>query len=102
MNHLVLIGGLIGLAAVAGVPAATWLGGASPEQPAAADKALPTAPVVPALLSEDGARQIAWRSGLDHIEEIVLSGKRWELAGRDRTGQEMTLDIDAGDGRLLH
>ncbi|KRE00309.1 hypothetical protein ASE63_09565 [Bosea sp. Root381] len=100
MNNLVLVGGLLGLAAIAGVPATTWLGTTRPQPLVSTDKALAATPA--ARLSEDDARHIAWRSGLDHIEEIMLSGERWEVAGRDRTGQEITLDIDAKDGRLLH
>lgn len=54
------------------------------------------------LVSEAAARRIAWRSGVDHIEEIVLSGERWEIAGRDRSGNEKALDIHAFDGRILN
>jgi hypothetical protein len=53
-------------------------------------------------VSEEAARRIAWRSGIDHIEEILLSGERWEVAGRDRTGNEKALDIHAYDGRILN
>lgn len=53
-------------------------------------------------VSEASARRIAWRSGLDHIEEIVLSGERWEIAGRDRTGKEKALDIHADDGSVIN
>ncbi len=53
-------------------------------------------------VSEESARRIAWRSGVDHIEEIVLSGERWEVAGRDRTGNEKALDIHAYDGSVLY
>ncbi len=53
-------------------------------------------------VSEQAARRIAWRSGVDHIEEINLSGERWEIAGRDRTGNEKALDIHAHDGSLLN
>ena len=100
MNNVVLVGGLIGLAAVAGLPAANWLGATRPAPSLTAGEAQ-AAPAA-ARLSEDEARRIAWGSGLDHIEEIVLSGERWEVAGRDRTGLEIRLDIDAVDGRLLH
>lgn len=109
MNHPVLVGGLLGLAAIVGVPATTWLdkswldtawlGTARTEPATSTDKAPNTTPA--ARLSEDDARYIAWSSGIDHIEEIVLSGNRWEIAGRDRMGQEIRLDIDAADGRLL-
>jgi hypothetical protein len=58
-------------------------------------------PDKPALLSEHGARQIAWRFGLVHVEEIARSGSRWEIAGRDRDGNETMLDISAYDGRIL-
>ena len=53
-------------------------------------------------VSEASARRIAWRSGVDHIEEIILSGERWEVAGRDRIGNEKALDIHAYDGSVLN
>ncbi|KPF65981.1 hypothetical protein IP69_16035 [Bosea sp. AAP35] len=53
-------------------------------------------------VSEQAARRIAWRFGFDHIEEIVLAGDRWEIAGRDRAGHEKLLDIHAYDGRILN
>lgn len=52
-------------------------------------------------IAEAAARQIAWRSGIDHIEEALLWGDRWEIAGRDREGNEIALDIHAYDGRVL-
>ena len=52
-------------------------------------------------IAEAAARQIAWRSGIDHIEEALLWGDRWEIAGRDREGNEIALDIHADDGRVL-
>ncbi|MDR6873371.1 hypothetical protein J2Y55_004395 [Bosea sp. BE125] len=58
-------------------------------------------PAKPALLSEHGARQIAWHFGITHVEEIARSGGRWEIAGRDRDGNEAMLDISAYDGRIL-
>ena len=53
-------------------------------------------------VSEESARRIAWRSGVDNIEEIILSGERWEIAGRDRSGNEKALDIHAYDGSVLN
>lgn len=55
----------------------------------------------PPRVSEQSARRIAWRSGLDHIEEIALLGEQWEIAGRDREGNEIVLAIHAHDGRVL-
>lgn len=52
-------------------------------------------------ITERSARDIAWSAGLVHVEEILLLDGRWEIAGRDRDGDELTLDIDARDGRLL-
>lgn len=52
-------------------------------------------------VSEDAARRIAWRSGVDHIEDLVLVDERWEIAGRDRSGNEVAVDIHAHDGRIL-
>ena len=53
-------------------------------------------------VSEEAARRIAWRSGIDHIEDLLLVDERWEVAGRDRSGNEVTVDIHAHDGRILH
>lgn len=55
----------------------------------------------PPRVSEETARRIAWSSGLDHIEEIALLGERWEVAGRDREGNEKVLDIHAHDGSVI-
>ncbi len=52
-------------------------------------------------VSEEAARRIAWRSGVDHIEDLVLVDERWEVAGRDRSGNELAVDIHAHDGRIL-
>ncbi|HEV2554781.1 MAG TPA: hypothetical protein VGV17_13560 [Bosea sp. (in: a-proteobacteria)] len=52
-------------------------------------------------MSEASARRIAWGSGIDHIEDVVLADGRWQIAGRDRSGVEITVDIHVGDGRLL-
>jgi hypothetical protein len=52
-------------------------------------------------ISEAAARRIAWGSGIDHIEDIVLADGRWQVAGRDRSGTEITVDIHARDGRVL-
>jgi hypothetical protein len=46
------------------------------------------------------ARRIAWEYGLIRIEEIALSGSRWEIAGRDTRDDEMALDIDAHSGAV--
>lgn len=52
-------------------------------------------------VSEDAARRIAWRSGIDHVEDLLLVDERWEVAGRDRGGNEVAVDIHAHDGRIL-
>ena len=52
-------------------------------------------------VSEDAARRIAWRSGIDHVEDLLLVDERWEVAGRDRNGNEVAVDIHAHDGRIL-
>jgi hypothetical protein len=54
------------------------------------------------VISERLARSIAWSSGVMHIEEIILYGERWEIAGRDREGNEKAVDISAEDGRVLN
>jgi hypothetical protein len=53
-------------------------------------------------ISERLARSIAWSVGVVHIEEIVLYGERWEVAGRDGEGNEKAIDISADDGRILN
>lgn len=51
-------------------------------------------------IDEVQARRIAWEYGLIRIEEIALSGTRWEIAGRDTRDDEMALDIDAHSGAV--
>ena len=52
-------------------------------------------------ISEAQARVIAFGHGLVHIEEISLLDGRWEIAGRDPSGDELLIDLNAGDGSLL-
>jgi hypothetical protein len=52
-------------------------------------------------ISESRAREIAWSAGLVHVEEVTRAGDRWELAGRTVDDDEMVLDIDIRDGRIL-
>uniref|UniRef100_A0A9E8CRV9 PepSY domain-containing protein n=1 Tax=Bosea sp. NBC_00436 TaxID=2969620 RepID=A0A9E8CRV9_9HYPH len=54
-----------------------------------------------ATISEQRARDIAWSAGLVHIEEIIRAGDRWEVAGRTAEDDEMSLDIDIKNGRIL-
>ena len=54
-----------------------------------------------ATISERQARDIAWSAGLVHIEEIVRLDDRWEVAGRTAEDDEMSLDIDIRNGRIL-
>ncbi|MGO4285659.1 hypothetical protein [Bosea sp. UNC402CLCol] len=53
-------------------------------------------------ISESRAREIAWSAGLVHVEEITRTSDRWELAGRTVDDDEMILDIDVRDGRILN
>jgi len=52
-------------------------------------------------ISEMEARSIAWSAGLVHVEEILRYGDRWEIAGRSADDDEMMLDIDIRNGRIL-
>jgi hypothetical protein len=52
-------------------------------------------------ISERQARDIAWSAGLVHVEEIIRSDDRWEVAGRTAEDDEMSLDIDIRNGRIL-
>ena len=54
-----------------------------------------------ATISERQARDIAWSAGLVHVEEIIRSDDRWEVAGRTAEDDEMSLDIDIRNGRIL-
>lgn len=74
--------------------AAILLGFAGQAPPAQAGPAGPA-------ISESRAREIAWSAGLVHVEEITRAGDRWELAGRTVDDDEIILDIDARDGRIL-
>jgi hypothetical protein len=51
-------------------------------------------------IDEIQARRIAWEYGIIRIEEIALSGSRWEIAGRGSEDEEMALDIDAHSGAV--
>jgi len=113
MNMIVFAAGAICVAAAFAIPCSAStenyaaLGNATPAHDITArsspalDKSKARKPGPP-LVSEASARRIAWRSGLDHIEEVVLLDEHWEVAGRDRTGNEKTLAIDADDGRVLN
>ena len=54
-----------------------------------------------ATISEQRARDIAWRAGLVHVEVIIRAGDRWEVAGRTAEDDEMSIDIDIKNGRIL-
>lgn len=58
-------------------------------------------PIAIPNVTERLARDIAWSAGVVHVDEIVLLDDRWEVAGRNRSGDELALDIDARDGSLL-
>jgi len=73
----------------------------APKPAVHADRSLASKLVAPRI-SEASARRIAWRSGMDYIEEITLAGDHWEVAGRDRMGNEKALDIHVEDGRILN
>nr|WP_047580217.1 PepSY domain-containing protein [Methylobacterium sp. ZNC0032] len=53
-------------------------------------------------ISERQARDIAWSAGLVHVEEIVRLDDRWEIAGRTAEDDEISLDIDIRNGRILN
>ncbi|CAM5201129.1 hypothetical protein ARD30_05190 [Bosea thiooxidans] len=53
------------------------------------------------LVSEQRARDIAWRAGLVHVEQITRSGDRWEVAGRTVDDEVIIIDIDIRNGRIL-
>lgn len=100
MKQTCLTVGAIWLVAGASLSAAAWADTPDPTKPPVSiDKLSKTTP--PPRVSEEAARRIAWRSGVDHIEEIMLAGEHWEVAGRDRAGNELALDIHAHDGRVL-
>jgi hypothetical protein len=75
--------------------------------PAFATVAVPPAPHHKAptppyqTIGEAQAREIAWRNGLLIVEEISRMGHVWALAGRDREGLELVVDIDGRDGTVL-
>ena len=57
--------------------------------------------VASTTISEQRARDIAWSAGLVHIEQIIRAGDRWEVAGRTAEDDEISLDIDIKNGRIL-
>lgn len=81
----------------AALTAALMAGGAL----AAPNEPPETKTATPGKISEAQARIIAFGHGLVHIEEISLLDGRWELAGRDPSGDELVIDLNARDGSLL-
>ena len=83
--------------------ALTLFGGfAALPSPAIWAQAAATSPEDGQTISESRAREIAWSAGLVHVEEIVRSDDRWEVAGRTAEDDEMSLDIDIRNGRILN
>ena len=102
MQRFAFMGGAMWLAAsVAGAGAASAAMSEPPGHKAHLHDKPAAKQARPPRVSEASARRIAWRSGVDHIEEIMLSGEQWQVAGRDRSGNEIALDIHAHDGSLL-
>lgn len=84
---------------LAGVALFACLMLSGPAHPAASEE---TQAMLPPPISESLAREIAWRLGIVRIEEIVLLGGLWQIAGRDEDGNERLIDLSARDGHLLH
>lgn len=57
--------------------------------------------VPPGLIGIENAGAIAARYGIVKIDEIELDDGKWEIEGRDRTGRERELEIDARTGRVI-
>ncbi len=92
MSNITMLAALLLAAGLAGhASASAW----------AEDMAAKQATVVAPKINEARARSIAFSHGLVHIEEIALSGYRWEIAGRDPDGAELTLDVNAHDGTVI-
>ena len=58
------------------------------------------APQAPAVSLEQ-ATKIARDAGLVMIREIELDDGKWEVEGRNRTGERRELHIDAASGKVL-
>jgi hypothetical protein len=102
MNQIAFLAAATWLAAgLVGTGSASAAGPEAPKHKAHIQGKLAAKLAKPPRVSEEAARRIAWGSGVDHIEEIVLSGELWEVAGHDRFGNEKALDIHAYDGRVL-
>ncbi|HEV7260915.1 MAG TPA: hypothetical protein VGN82_24255 [Bosea sp. (in: a-proteobacteria)] len=102
MKHIAVFAGAAWLATgFVGADTAPPVAPESPQHKARSHSVVATTQAKAPRVSEESARQIAWRAGVDHIEEIVLSGELWEVAGRDRAGNEKALDIHAHDGSVL-
>ncbi len=71
---------------------------AAPDTPQVAAQALAVQAVA---VTEERARDIAWRNGIVIVEEIARNGHVWEVAGRDREGFEIVIDIDGRDGAVI-
>jgi hypothetical protein len=81
--------------------AAVLVAMATPAFAASGSDEAPAAGKPPPAVTRQAARDMAWRLGIVQIEEIALDGIRWEIAGRDESGNERILDIDAYDGSVL-
>jgi uncharacterized membrane protein YkoI len=64
-----------------------------------------TAQNAPANLSTqvtaEQARAIAANNGVVRISEIELDDGKWEIEGRDQSGREIEIDIDARTGAII-
>jgi uncharacterized membrane protein YkoI len=52
-------------------------------------------------ISMDEARRIALQYGIVKIEDIELDDGNWEIEGRDISGREREIEIDARSGKII-
>ncbi len=58
-------------------------------------------PAAAAPASIDDVRAMAFDRGIVKIKEIELDDGIWEVEGRDASGHEIEMEVEAGTGRII-
>ena len=60
-----------------------------------------TLPAAAAPVSIDDVRAMAFDRGIVKIKEIELDDGIWEVEGRDASGHEIEMEVEAKTGRII-